>query len=490
MIKKREVELKLEFDPACIDEFLTATVFTECPGRNHTQTSTYFDTPDHILRKTGLSLRIRAIGQRRIQTIKDERAPAAGLFARPEWEFPIEGDFPILEGTRNPVQRLVAAHDLERLVPIFRIVVERETRDIEVDDARIELVFDRGQIIAGYHTVPICEVELELREGAPETIFALARMFDVVTPLRLSVLSKAQQGYRLLDGNADQPVRWTPLLLTDRMTASDGFEAIAYACVRQFRLNQLIVERLDCPEAVHQARVALRRLRSAMAIFKTTVADDRLEYLKQGLRWIGRELDDARNLDVLLAHSPDVSVQLPLNQMRVHAYATARAALSSPRLRTLTFDLVEWITIGNWRTRYGNDAIDRQLDSFAAKALDQCRRRVKQRGRHWKRLDDKGRHKLRIEAKKLRYAADDFDELFAATNGARRRKPFQKALRALLGNLGILNDRITGAALLGHLGVPNPANQTLKDSGKEEKLLLKASAKDFRKLISEKRFWR
>lgn len=486
----REVELKFELDTDDIDRLVAAPAFATVAALGHAQTSTYFDTSDQALRKAGLSLRIRAIGKRRIQTVKAESASAAGLFARREWEMPIDGDRPVLGGAGNPLETL-PAHELQRLEPIFQIVVTRQTRNIEQDGAKIELVLDQGEIIAGCRTAPICEVELELQEGSPAAVFALARALDAVAPLQLSALSKAQLGYRLLDESAGQPVGSTVLPLTGNMTPSDGFEVIAHACIRQFRFNQSILARMDSPEALHQARVALRRLRSALSIFEEMLAGDRFEYLLTGLRWIARELDMARNLDVLLERLPDATMQEPLRLAREQAYAAAKVALVSPRLRTLMLALVEWITIGNWRTTFAAGMVDQRLDSFAAAALDRYRRRVKRRGRHWGRLDDEARHKLRLQAKKLRYAADFFGLLFPGKKALRRHKGFLQALRALQTSLGDLNDRITGAALLTELGLPDGSVSTMAGQQAEEReAMLEDASEAFDLLVDARIFWR
>ena len=209
------------------------------------------------------------------------------------------------------------------------------------------------------------------------------------------------------------------------------------------------------------------------------------------LRWIAGELDRARNLDVLLERLTDYAAQVPLQLAREYAYATATAALGSPRLRTLMFDLTEWITIGNWRGKYSDDMPGQQLDKFAAEALGSCRRNVKRRGRHWKRLDDKARHKLRIQAKKLRYAADFFGMLFHTTKTVQRYKPFLEALRKLQAKLGDLNDRITGAALLVELGLPDAKiRTTAKGKPKKRNTMLEDALKAYRALIDAKRFWR
>ena len=485
-----EIELKLEVDRAGIDMLVAASIFANAAS-DSMQTSTYFDTPGQAVRNAGLSLRIRASGSRRIQTVKFESASAAGLFARPEWEIPIEGDLPVFDGTGNPIRSVVPAHELLRLEPIFQIVVNRQIREIAQNGAKIELVLDQGKIVAGYHTLLLCEIELELKEGSPAAMFELARALDAVAPLQLSPMSKAQLGYRLLEGGGDQPVTSTPMSLRGEMALSEGFAVIAQACVRQFRLNQSILTRTGSPEALHQARVALRRLRSAMSIFKDMLADARFEYFLVSLRWIARELDKARNLDVLLRRLPNAAHSVTLRLAREHAYATVMDALVSARLRMLMIDFVEWIVIGNWRTGCVATIVDQRIDSFASKALDRCHRRVKRRGRHWGKLDDETRHRLRIQVKKLRYASEFFCALFPATKALDRQKEFFKALRALQTSLGALNDQATGAALLAELGLSEVIIGTMaKEQAQNRSSMMEDASQAYDTLVNAKRFWR
>ena len=492
MVTRREIELKLNVGSANVDKLVAAPILTGVSSRKQAQTSTYFDTPEQALRTAGLSLRIRTIGKRRIQTVKAESVSAVGMFARPEWEMSITRNRPVIDdGDGNPLHSLIGAHDLRRLAPIFRIVVTRQTFDIRQDGTRIELVIDQGEIVANCQTAPVCEVELELKEGSPASVFALARTLDAVAPLQLSALSKSQSGYRMFDANGGLPIRWTPLLLSGETTTSEGFEAIALACIRQFRLNQLILTQTKCAEALHQARVALRRLRSTLLIFEALVIDYRLKHLLAELRWVTRELDRARNIDVLLVRVTEANAQVPLQIARAHAYATVSAALVSSRLRTLMLDLVEWITIGSWRTERSNHLVDHKLGTFAVVALDACRRDVQRRGRYWKRLDDKGRHRLRIQAKKLRYAVDFFGMLFPNKKAALRHQPFLEALRALQTHLGDMNDRVVGAALLTELGLPGvTVGNTGKGTLRKSSSILKDARADYDTLIHLKPFWR
>ena len=489
LVTRREVELKLELNPADIDAVLSSPILAAVDGRKHEQTSIYFDTSDWRLRAADLSLRVRTTGARRTQTVKFEGSGATGLFVRPEWEMPVDGDRPLIGETDCPLRTLIPVGEWQQLSSVFRSVVIRQTRLLTYDGAQIELLLDQGEIVAAGRKTPICEVELELKQGSPNVLFALAKALDQVSPLQLSALSKWQRGMQLLDESTDHAVRAVPVRFPRDMVASEGLSEIAHACIRQFRLNQSILARTLDPDALHQARVALRRLRSAISIFRDLLADGQYRYMLDSLHWVARELDTARNIDVLLGRTQDEAMGQLLLKHRPQAYATALAALGSQRLRTLMLDLVEWVAMGRWLTDPADQMLlDQPLVEFAGAALDRCRKRVKRSGSEWMELDDIGRHTLRIRTKKLHYAADFFGSLFRGKHTIRRHTTFLKALKLLQNALGDLNDHATGPILLAQLDLPPGLAATSSDKAMR-KSMLEDAQKAYEVLIDAKRFW-
>ncbi|MEA3390700.1 MAG: CHAD domain-containing protein [Pseudomonadota bacterium] len=449
----------------------------------------YQDTSDHALAKAGLSLRIRTSGDARIQTVKADGAGAAGLFVRSEWEMAVEGDEPILDDT-TPIKAMLGDRAGE-IAPLFEVNVERRIWIIHECDAEMELVLDRGEVIAGARRQAICEAELELKAGPPAALFTLARKFDTTAPIRLGVLTKAERGY-MLTKPARSVFKAEPVTLKREMTAAAAFQHVAQTCIRQFRLNEAVLLGDRHPEALHQARVALRRLRSAFSIFKPLFgADERAAALREDLRWLARELGDARNLDVLLDKAPSGGLNERLQHAREEAYARVEAALASPRVRGLMLDLTEWLLDGSWLTAAGTQNLrGQQAQVFAAGALDRLRRRVKKQGRDLEAVDDEARHEVRKDAKKLRYASEFFVALFDGKRERRRHKRFVAALEELQDQLGALNDLATAPEVIRELGLESdPEAEALLGSGKR-KALIAAAAEAHDALVDAKRFWR
>jgi inorganic triphosphatase YgiF len=481
-----EVELKLALTPRDAD-MLEASGLLEGKPRAVRQKSIYFDTSDHDLAKAGLSLRIRRSGRKRTQTVKAHGASTAGLFARPEWEQTVPDDTPILDDT-TPVRALLGEL-ADRLAPVFEVHVGRRTWNINAGDTTIELALDRGEVMVGDRQSPICEVELELKGGNPAALFMFARKLDAAISVRLGVLTKAERGYALLKPVA-KAFKAGPVMLNHDMTATQAFQNIIQNCLRQFRLNEDILLVQPTPEALHQARVALRRLRSAFSIFKALVDDDIGVGLRDELRWLATELGEARSIDALLARAPPGALQDRLEAARQTAYAHMNHILASSRVRGLMLDLTQWSVSGAWLgTTDASDRRNQPAREFASIALDHLRGKVKKDGRDLAQADDQVRHEVRKDAKKLRYTAEFFAALFDCKRGCRRYERFVVALERLQDELGALNDQVTAPDILTKLGINVPGAVAALFTGGRKKML-KAAGRAHASLVNAKRFWR
>ncbi|KRW93677.1 CHAD domain-containing protein [Paracoccus sp. MKU1] len=451
--------------------------------------ATYFDTPARDLAAAGFTLSLTE-GEdegERIQTIS-ATGPTADLFVLPEWRQAVAGDRPVLDD-RTPVPALLGAKIAE-IGPLFGLNVRRQVWSLSWQGAAIDLVLDQGEVAAADRRAARCEIRLLLRDGPPATLYALARRLDEIVPLRLGILTEAKHGFRLL-GPLLHMHKAAPVALRRDMTAAEGFRLIGAACLRQFRLNEPLIDPGN-PEAVHQARVALRRLRSAFAIFKPMLQDDLADRLKQESRWLAGMLGEARDLDVLRLRCRSDALRARLEPTRMAAYAQSRTALASRRARLLMLDLAEYLAIGPWTTLpSGAEIRDLPLREFAAGALDRFRRKVKKDGIDLADLDDEARHTLRKDAKKLRYAAEFFAPLFTEKRRKRRAARFLAALEALQDRMGALNDLATAPALIARLGLADdPEAAALPGTDRDKRAEIDAAAEAHDAFVDAKRFWR
>jgi inorganic triphosphatase YgiF len=482
-----EVEIKLELSAAAFDALAIGDLFAGKPTiiRQH---ATYFDTPDHGLANAGFSLRIRKSDGKRLQTIKRDAGSAAGLFVRQEWEREVRGDRPVLDEA-TPIAALVAnanGNASAGIMPLFSIDTERRLWTID----GVEIALDRARIVAGERETSFYELEIEQKDGDFAQLFALAHRLVTTADVRLSVLSKAQRGYRLL-GAAPVAARAAPIMLAAPITAQAAFAVIARACMVQFRLNEALLLATADPVALHQARVALRRLRSALSLNKALLADSRFPGLCADLRWLAARLGKARDLDVLIARAGDNFLREQLCKARAGAYRNAGRALRSVRARTLMIDLAAWIAIGDWRAAPETRAMrDLSARCFAVMVLDRQFRRLRTGGRNLANLDDRARHEVRKTAKKLHYAAGFYASLFDGKRERRRRKRFVAAVQALLDQLGALNDLATVPRLLAALDLVEQPQAAMLLGAEAKPGLLAAAAVACEALLDRKRFWR
>ncbi|MET2831224.1 CYTH and CHAD domain-containing protein [Mesorhizobium shangrilense] len=482
----QETELKLELSRSGARSLLKKNPFGSSPAILQ-QRSIYFDTPGWELSKRGLSLRIRQSGNERTQTVKAGDGAAAGSFTRDEWERPVAGDTPILD---DPQIRDLLAGAGPKLAPLFEVHVKRHRWNVIDGDATIEVALDLGKVVAADREAPLCEIELETKAGSPTALFALARKVDLITPAHLGVLSKAERGYRLL-GSAPGAEKSASTALTSKMNAATAFARIAAACLKQFRLNETALGWSRDAEALHQARVSLRRLRSLCSICKSLFDDSRFDQLREELKWLALELGDARNIDVMIGRASGSALSSRLEDARDDAYAAVEASLSSVRARSLMIDAAEWISIRDWRTDR-SDAALHELSSrdFASGVFDKFWKKVAKGGNNLIDANDETRHEVRIAAKKLRYAAEFFEPLFNSKAKAKRHRRFIEAMKGLQDQLGSLNDIATAPDMLAALELSDVAGAKDLFSAEDKSKLLEDAAEAHGVFVNTRRFWR
>ncbi|MES2096498.1 MAG: CHAD domain-containing protein [Pseudomonadota bacterium] len=481
-----EVELKFDFDRADHDTLVAALRTFGSKTATHRLISTYFDTPQSDIAQAGYVLRVRRAGAQRTQTIKTLGA-GTGLFARSEWERRLDGDRPDPASPSEPLAAAVGGEELARIRPAFVTDIRRTVIRVDYAGAVIDAALDAGEIRCGARATEHCELELELHAGDSRTLFALARALSDDVPLRLGVCSKAERGYALAQGRQGQPVKAGRVVLDPGSGLTDAFALIVRACIRQFRMNEDGLAQSGDAEAIHQARVALRRLRSAFAVFERMLdGDAQVGPLDQRLRTLAAALGTVRNIDVLIPHCHG-GARERLRVAREAAWGRARAVLARPSARCLMLDLAEWLEFGDWRLHPAHPRRLREsLPAFAARSLDDECHRLARRSKKLPNLGRKRRHRARIEAKKMRYATDFFGSLYSEGKSGRRLGTFQKNLDLLQLQLGKLNDLAVGHRLAKDLKIHGRSRSLGRDQGRT---LVRRAVAARHMFLQSKRFW-
>jgi inorganic triphosphatase YgiF len=461
MTQKAEIELKLEPKNTDIRTIVGAlesnTLLRQSAPQAESKelVSVYFDTSKLKLRKHGVSLRVRHFGDHHVQTIKQDGPGAGVALTRDEWECEVEDQTPDLGAARGTaLERLLSRKVRSSLRPLFETRVQRTVYPVKLDGSDIELSFDKGHVEDGRQSSDFCEVELELIHGDGAQLFRLAHQLANRIPLEICVRSKAERGYALITGESPESVKSPPTNISSGLETQAAFKAIARGCLHHLIANVPALRAGD-PEGLHQGRVALRRLRSAISLFSALLNDKQTEEIKREFKWVTGEFGPARELDVFLTrvvgplaarHRDDESIRrldLDITRRREEAFDRARAAIDSARFRKLLLDVAAWIEVGEW-TRTEDELLralrKQQVNQTAFDQLERRWKKILKRGRRLESLDSFRLHKLRIAAKKLRYASDFFEGAFAGKKVARRRKRFIRGLKSLQDALGDLND--------------------------------------------------
>ena len=133
--------------------------------------------------------------------------------------------------------------------------------------------------------------------GEATELFSVARELDAIVPLRIAAKAKAERGYELIEDAKQTFQKASPVELDASMASSHAFRAIVRNCLRQIIDNEPGVCAGDA-EALHQMRIGLRRLRTAIASFAPVSAGSEQDRIKAELKWATKALGPARDLDV------------------------------------------------------------------------------------------------------------------------------------------------------------------------------------------------
>ena len=266
-----EIELKLTLPQKSLPTLRRHPLIAEAPrdGRSVTLENTYFDTPELELRERRMAVRtpqgrhpLAADGEmrRRIHRWPVVPAPNGSSLT---WA---------ACSTSSAIDNADVRSRLEdfhpRLVPVFSTRFKRETCILTPrEGVKVLAMIDNGAIEVGENSRPLCELELELVEGDPQALYAIALELAETLPLTPENVSKAERGYRLFSNHALRPAKARPSRLAAEHSPVDAFRIIAFDCLALWQANESGARESDDPEFIHQLRVALRRLRSALRLF-------------------------------------------------------------------------------------------------------------------------------------------------------------------------------------------------------------------------------
>lgn len=457
----KEIELKLALSPRDARALAGHPLLAGLAPRRRRLLNTYYDTPDLGLKGRRVALRFRKIGSQWLLTVKSAEPASGGLAMRSEWEYPAQPGVFDFSAVDAPDLRRDLDAAQPALLPVFTTDFRRTLWTIDFGASRIEVALDRGHVASQGRQAPLCELELELLEGDVADLFALTRELQKQVPLHPSVASKAERGYALFADEGPAPFKSRPQPLSPAMAPVQAFRHIALGCLEHFQRNEAGIGDYRQPEFLHQARVALRRLRSAMQLFAPALPAAFIDTYGQSWRSLASSLGAARNWDVFVGETlPPVLAAFPEDRRTRRllgegkrrsrlAHGAAAARLAEPEYSRLLVDFTAALLALP-------DKATSSLAEFAGQRLQRQARRAGRLAARHRTLDADERHRMRIRFKKLRYAL----EFLAPLLPRRRLYAYLSRLTRLQGELGLLNDYATAAALIEEIvgsSSPGPA---------------------------------
>ena len=546
-----EIELKFQVPAAQRTAVDRAVAGRTGPGhevqRRVRLQAAYFDTAQRALAKAKLALRVRREGRRRVQTLKGATAdgmtrlehnvalgPRFGAAAEPP-----QAD-PALHAGTPAGDRLFAAlgHDThgaddgiddlahggarpgEPLAVLYRTDILRRTRIQRSALGKVELAFDTGSITAGEATLAVHELEVELLAGSALAVIDVSRRWLRRFGLWLDTRSKSERGDMLARGETMAPPRTaTDVDLTRRMSGVQALRCVLGSCADQVLGNaSQIASGEHTDEHVHQLRIGLRRLRTALQLFDR--ADDAaparpasLSAVDPGLAaaaaTLFRRLGAARDQVVIEAgfaaalHAAlqvaGVSGDAP-RATASDAEAAPDAVLREAASQRLLLDLLAATqaagpaagqaagrSTGACEPSASSPAEEPDLRHQLAARLNRWHRRAAADAKRYRKLDDAGRHRLRKHVKRLRYAL----EFSAALFPRRAVRRYLAALRAAQERLGAINDVVMAMEAFRRSRDADPrAWFALGWLAARREVLMAQALPDLKKFAGAKRFWK
>ncbi|MDQ6680599.1 MAG: CHAD domain-containing protein, partial [Pseudomonadota bacterium] len=382
------------------------------------------------LSKHKASLRLRKEGDAWVQTAKAStgltarrleqnvpvEAPPAGTLPQPD---PLRHDgSPVGKALRKALGGKVSGDaDLSMR---YRTDVLRTKRVVRAGDAKVEVALDVGTIVAGEQSLPVCELEFELKSGDVSQLVALASQWAEKHGLWISTPSKAERGSRLSHGNpGPQPVKATTPAIDATASGQSFFAATLQSCLAQVLQNASgIAEATEEDEGlVHQLRIGIRRLRTALRELQGIASGIDPDW-EPVLQRTFQELGDHRDLAIVVpavrkeleaAKAPSFPDPEPLHRTR-----RPTAVVRDPVFQRTLFALIAFEDRQARESGHAEAGI--ALRSVMAKRLGHLRRRIARDGKRFAELETSQQHKVRKKLKRLRYLSEFTAPLFGAAS--------------------------------------------------------------------------
>lgn len=439
--------IRFSLDPADINLLLQHPLLQTPPKRRRIY-STTFDTPEHTFAGLGIRIEETRILRKTTLTVRQTGDSVS------EWSAPTTPgrfDFETLIDSPEMAEQL--SQHANALAPLYTINVSQRLWAVQIRSAQVDVNLEEGALLTGndksQRSFRICELELRLNKGQPAALYGVARLLS--RQLRLHPI-RENLSQRALDFHCQtviQPVKARRIKIDAKSSVVSVFKHIAWLSLDQLQANEEGIFGPNHVEFIHQARVALRRLRTALRLFNSELPPGFSDKWSQAWRDVGEQLGNARNWDVFCSEIlPDIAADLGEHpdmqhltefalQQRAEAQTHAKEWLRGRHYSLTMIAFSEALfALPDHKTE--------RIDSFADKALKRRHKHFCRGARVAHTLNAEERHEVRIDLKKLRYTLDFFECLYPQ----KQLHPFLEGLAKTQELLGHMNDLVTSEMLL------------------------------------------
>lgn len=413
----------------------------------------YYDTADRLLAKNYVAIRLRQEGEHWVQTFK---AASKNHLQRIEEDIFLgkcaeepELDLSLYKHnqTVQSVLRDILGNNAPELILQFQTDVQRSFHVFEFENSKIEVCLDDGEIRTPTDQAKICEVEFELKQGSAQDLILFSKTWVEKYQLWLDVRSKAERGNLLAIGKRVSPAtKAKSLNLESNASAEQAIKQIIENTLNHILPNAAaIAGGLAEATHVHQARVGLRRFRSALKHFSnwSTQIDPTWE---SQLAEIFQALGQSRDLDAIKDAVIPLVQQVSHFEFPLIANQTKDIAqqFSHPKTTQLFLSLLNFV--------YSENEHKAKLSKQAAKSLSKLYAKILKDSAQFLDLPVEQQHRTRKRVKQLRYCIDFIAGLYPE----KKVQPFLDKLQPIQEYLGFYNDLYVAENIFEQQAVKQP----------------------------------
>lgn len=402
------------------------------------------DTPEAAIAKAGLVFAVKRSLDSKRRGWKRTVAPLSARSTTP----------------RGALKKILKqAADIKVLA---RVETEQRFWPLRFGDRRAEITLDHASARMNGKEVAVASLTCASDAAKIDFFNFVTAAFD---PERMRLIAETdlERIYRLCDGPLDPYVTATLPKLDADMDAAEGFRTVAGACLTQILANEAAIRASDDHEAVHQCRVGFRRLSACLRFFSNFIRGPDYDALWDAFAELRTHLREARDLDVLIAEviAPAIAegpvagadaLMQELEGRRAAAHADLLDTLRRPATGALFFRFAIWLSIGDWTMQTADVKAARlrqmPLLKFAQRKFATANDKFEACCAHLAEATSEERHRTRIRAKNMRYAAEFFESLARSKAARRRLRNFLKPVKELQTVLGEWNDILVARRVL------------------------------------------